>query len=1150
MLRYSCRVTIASAPAAPGAVLRPLQEGDGRLLVGRDAICHDLAHAVTGAGFRAGLVFGPCGVGKTSLLAAGLVPRLREQAVVAIRCADPLRPTASVATALHRSGFVAGSDESAAAFVTRVVMSQPGLFVFIVDDAEIACRDEHAVSELADLFSRVVTRASGRVRFLFACDSSHLHELGQLENRTGSLFAPGHRYPLVGVTVAEAELALGGQESPSRHALAASLAHDGVVLPADLHIAALAASALGIESCVHLSQRGGLLAVEHAWLHQVAAASRHPRGCLRVVATLATATSSMPAAALAQDSGLDEALVESILQHLGEAGIVAHGADGAAIQHPLLKGHLREVTAAVRSTVVAARALLAERAGGGGYLRLHELWTLRRDQIHSQDQTDRQVFSRSLHRLQLRGAAAASALVAMLTLGYCSNHGKVYLAISDDEASPRITVRAGRPGWSAFHWMPSSPGFGELVGDTGLSRWLVAPEAWKDILANRPVMSADTWPSELTQLMEPRLAAVSEYASSGDDKALAALIKLHKKPDEITELLLLLEPIAAGSAAEVAFVDACLKSSSTAVQRAALALAGSAAQRGTQSYADALIQALTGSDSELRRIAIVAVRGFPVDSARTLLSAALSRNPEPAVRRTLLVEIATPTADSAPSAATAVSFLSDPDATPEMKQRARSQLRRQLVDDPATTVKALAEIIPQERTPSEARIFALTVLAEARSLPKDGPDLAAIAHTAFSSRSESIRTAALPLYARVDPTRAAGDLAEISRDKKVGRPMRQAAALGWGALVPSYRDAADVALGELLKDTDPAVRATAARAYGKLGRPSQDALIKLIRLERFDVAIGAAEGLAITAEVGASAAVAVSGIAQLWNMKGRMRREAARIFAQLAATKPGEVMNYLAASARHAEDPGLHAIGVEGLCNAATAGSAEARHNLLRACDHPSTDLRRQIIACVADGPEPATNGLKIATRLVHDPDAAIRMQAARILASSTRPNKKLSEGTQQALVGLLEDPSRDVRLIAAAALGTLESAAPATAAAAIARVFDKADDDEKLSLLRAAQSLGSTEVIVQAANDSSPLVRMHAIEAAFRATTRGPDILASALSDSSAQVRQAALESIATHKDKLDPAQLEKALSLAVRDSDGALASTALLTLAKVGAK
>ena len=46
-------------------------------------------------------------------------------------------------------------------------------------------------------------------------------------------------------------------------------------------------------------------------------------------------------------------------------------------------------------------------------------------------------------------------------------------------------VRGGRAGLSAFGWLPGS-GYGKVIADTGLTRAMVAPEAWKKIERPRP----------------------------------------------------------------------------------------------------------------------------------------------------------------------------------------------------------------------------------------------------------------------------------------------------------------------------------------------------------------------------------------------------------------------------------------------------------------------------------------------------------------------------------------------------------------------------------------------------------------------------------------------------------------------------------------
>jgi hypothetical protein len=176
--------------------------------------------------------------------------------------------------------------------------------------------------------------------------------------------------------------------------------------------------------------------------------------------------------------------------------------------------------------------------------------------------------------------------------------------------------------------------------------------------------------------------------------------------------------------------------------------------------------------------------------------------------------------------------------------------------------------------------------------------------------------------------RGAGQAApEIQRlaGERLSRTMRVAVTLAWGELARAHVAAAAPALERLLKDEAFEVRAAAAEASGFLGRPAQEALIKLVKQDRLEVAVGACRGLANSAAVGASVNVAVDGIAQLWKRKGKARREAVAVFAEMARRQPGPVMNYLVAAARTPEDAALHPIGTAGLCAAAASGNAEAR---------------------------------------------------------------------------------------------------------------------------------------------------------------------------------------------------------------------------------
>jgi aminopeptidase N len=119
-----------------------------------------------------------------------------------------------------------------------------------------------------------------------------------------------------------------------------------------------------------------------------------------------------------------------------------------------------------------------------------------------------------------------------------------------------------------------------------------------------------------------------------------------------------------------------------------------------------------------------------------------------------------------------------------------------------------------------------------------------------------------------------------------------------------------------------------------------------------------------------------------------------------------------------------------------------------------------------------------------------------------------------------------------------------------MARMFERADEGEKLALVRAAKHIGAADLIGLAVADHSPLVRVEAVDAALASGLRAAATLAAALADFDPTVRKAALERLAAQKTKLDPAVLDRTLALAVRDPDPELSQLALTTIARVAAK
>ncbi len=1130
-------------------------EAERDVLLGRDRQRDELIQLVTSDVFRAGLLYGEPGIGKTSLLRAGLIPALRDQGIVALVCEDPLEPSASLATGLAAFGIQMNPGEAPTAFLARAIGNAvPGQqFVFVIDEVDRTCRTDRGTADLAELFAKVSGRSGGRARFLFACASERMHALAQLERRTGSLFPPSHRIELKRMSIVEAGAVFESMLSMSAlsgdraliEEVVGYLGRDGEgILPADLQIAGLALSTRNIVTAEALRRTGGPSELLPAWIHEACAASGNQRNGLRLLAELAEGPHGRyEMSALARRISLDPEQARHTLDTLEARGVVVRGDFAGttwSIRHEVLVPRIRELTAPARAAARRAYELLGSKAATKQRLRLAELRSLHAEGIAPVSPEEVALVKRSRAYYIAIAAVVAAAPLALLILLYILMTGQVYFDVQTRAGGDHVVLRDGRAGLSAFHWM----GFGDVVADTGLTRSMIAPEAWKRIENHDLGDSSDTAVARLPEIMAPSLAGVVAYATSGSEQALDKLKKLAKEPEEVVELLELLRPIARGGRAETALIDGAIASPSPAVQRAAIMVAAAAARRRPDAYSESLTKALAAANPEIRRIAIAEVRALPDARAGGLVAAAIAGDVDPAARRDLLALAASEIVGDRPPPSAAAAVLSEASTSPSQREAARAQLQASMLVERAATAEALLGLA--RNAPNESRIFALEQLAELEPLPP-ALDLRSAARAGFDNKSEALRAAALPLYARVDSENAIAALNELVADKKASRVLKVAAARAWGMLIVVQPEVASPALETLLRDESSEVRAAAAAAYGRIGRPAQEQLIKMVKNERFDVAVGAGLGLAAGAEEGASAAVAVNGIAQLWKQKGRPRREAVRIYAKLARKKPATVMNFLDAAARAADDPLLHPIGVQGLCNAIAGGSLEARRSLARAADDESAEVRRLVIDCVADGPEPAKNGTAIALRLLRDPDAGIRATAARILAAgATNGSKPAADG----LVALADDSVRDVRIVAFRGIGAFGTAIGASATPALLRGFDRGDEGEKLVLLRTARQLGLAELMAHGMADSSVVVRVATVEAALGAGIAAEETLAAALADSEAQVRRAALEQIAANKDKLPIQSIEKALAVTVRDSDPDISQLALTTVARLAAK
>jgi HEAT repeat protein len=1151
-------------------------------LIARESEMGALIQMVTTRGFRAGLLHGELGVGKTSLLRAGLVPYLNEQGVVALYCGDMRRPMPALLAAVH--GLLGVAPEPGEApvlfmdrLVTRVITDKPVVLVLDHMEDALSSGDDALLAELGDLFARVVTRSSGRGRFLFSCDSAHVHRFGVLEQRTGSLFPPTSRFELGRLDVDRARAMLAHILERRRLSAAPSLvdsvvqalAQEGPILPADLETAAVALTALRMTSPAdlhRLESSGDVIeSLQRAWVQTGASATNRQRAALSMLGELAATARPVPRTAfwLAARQGIAPEDASEILDQLHHQGLVAltppppdsAGEPGFVLAHPGLRTTVREVAAPALTSTRRLRDMLSARVERGKRLTPREYLRLRAARFVPATSQERAAMERTKRLYTIAGAVAVAAPVLCLVVIYIAMLGHYYFDVDRTQpGSARLVVRAGRSGLSGFDWLPASPGFGSVIADPGLSRPMVRDEAWAAAAAHRIDGSTDgdAYAADTLEALDPAMAALIQYAMTGSGEALATLQKQAPGPQELAAVLAALAPIARGNPDEVAFIEQALNDASPVIQAAALDVAAQAARRQPDQYRRTLARALADDSADLRRLAFAAVRELDgiEGAAQLTLQAALAENPDAAARRELLAEITALETATMPSASTAASILLNREIPLPMRQAARQALRRAFSTSPGDAAQAAAGLAKDAQALPEDRVWALQLIRDLA--PKESyAGIAGDVKAAFDARdekAEAVREAALAAYARIAPRDAAAALAELRKQPVASASMRKAVARAWGEVAKIGEPAAQLVLEELLDDESYEVRIVAAEAYGNVGRAAVPVLEDLAKKARFDVAEGAVLGLANATDAGAPRNMAWSGITNMWRRKGKPRRSAGEAFARLATNHARHVYSYLSTAVRSTDDAGLRVIGAAGLCRAGVAGHAPSRSMLARASLDPDTNVRRVTIQCVADNALDAETATTIAVRLSYDGDAGIRADAARALVRVVE-KEGASEPVAKAVLRLVGDREREVRAIAARALAAMGDKAPAEASAALLRAYERAEDDEKIELLGTARAIGSGELVAPAITDRAAAVRIAALDTAIATKSGVAATMNAALTDSDPEVRRAALGRIAEHAAAIDPEALATSLRLAVRDPDPAIARMALTTLVRLGA-
>jgi HEAT repeat protein len=996
--------------------------GDKTLFFGRDREADALVELLLGER-RAALLFGEAGVGKSSLVQAGLAPRLRARKVemLTIDCTTP-----SAVELPPR-----GQEQ-----------------VAVIEEPDAALYDRASAARLVELLQQ---GAQNGWRFLFVADDEALGRILPLEERIGALFGPGGRLRLerfdssnAAEAIEQTFLGSGAYvEAGLSQTVAEELTSRSAVSPSLLQIALAQATAERVTTADGYRKTGGAQQLLYRFLDRACEAAGE--GAVRVLSEIASRErrALLSVDALAQATGIAPGRVDKIVERLGAAKLVKESAAGVVLGSEWLRPRARDFVAETRGRTARVRRMLDLKVARRGLLSPRQVREIGRYAGGLDDQQGK-VVARS--KMAFRAAIAVCVLVPLSGIGVVwRSYGKRFTL---DENGGEIVARLG-PKSAKLGFLPHSPSLGTIVGATGLSRAAFAEEP----KGREGDLDGDRWMHEAENALLPLPHGITALALDGE---VAPLQSAATDPALVPRSLEVLAVLGSGSAAERNLLDQALADKSEDVRRRAVAAAASLEGRVPGVTGKALDTALDDKAASVRAAAldVVIARGSAPSLARALGSS------DAGVRKRAAAALGPIVKDHADAVAGLAAALAGPgraDAEPIVATLIEG-------NGPAATamVGALAQTAADPKGDLDLRIGALKLLRHAPAPPADLIEKALLAGPA------KVTGAALPLLTKVDPARGLVRVAEA----RGPIPVRAGAAAAL-AFLPKDPDTPK-RLKIALADGAAEVRAEAVRASPVLGREARAILGKVLRGEQADVERAAIETLS-TAKLGGEAPELLSQLAQ--KGKPALRKpaidalatmKAAGVLVALTRAKEPEIRK-LAALALGASpqlralakdpDPSVRKAAVQALGSSKGGAGAKA---LVAFLGDGEAEVRAA--AATALGSIGASDAL---VPLVADKEPAVRAAARRGLAAN--PIAKPGADLEKAIGRAFSDGEADER----AALTDLSANLPSL----LRRAAADSDPAVRKAAARAAFAGKASDVLKLLAADADREVRRAAID-------------------------------------------------------------------------
>jgi hypothetical protein len=1159
--------------APPGGLFGafvPFDERSAEIFFGRTEETALLDQLLAGEA-RVVTFMGASGVGKTSLLRAGLTPALGRRGVAAVTLGSYRDLDRELVRETSRLGIappVPGQDP--ADYLGSVAREAKGGLVLILDHLEEALgprADEG--SDVIALASQVVEEGGPLLRLVLSIDEAAFARLETmrmaLRSKIGARASTTlPRLPQARVAdILERSAVQSG--TPFENGLAAAAAADlcraGPCRAIDLQIMARAIADLRLGSLRRYRRSGGAAVVPAAWFDRVAAEAGGAPARRALIAAATEASVSADELAARARNGRD--LGAEALAALRARGLLAAQARGRqevfVLAHPALRDLVLESTMADRARAAGARRVLMRRRAAGERLRVGELYAISRNLRGALTDEERRAVFRSVGGVALRFGLAIGLVVLAVAALFADSRRAYTLALDPPDAggAARIVVRLGRRRLSLLNFLPNRPPLGSILADTGYTAAGLSRDTVARIATGGATGTLDAPPSgpngrshvpgwlrEVLNGLRPVPRGIAK-ALLGDPDGVAALKQAFTDPSARSEILSALSVIGRGGAGEDEILADALADHAPEIRRRGVEVAASidrrqagenvdrrqAGEKGDRrqapgAHAAILRSALADRSADVRAAVLQEAPTLPSTEAAGILTLAL-RDPDPTLRRRAEAETAALAERSPGTVVDAlVDVLQSPDAG--ARRAALTLFESIAAKSPAESAAALARVVTSEKVADDVRVAALLILRRAGA---PAPNLRPVLEKAIRPESSPrLRAAALPLYARlISPAEAE----ELARSEMKGSPAaRAASAAVWGAVATTRPDDALKPLKSMLYDPTMEIRIEAARAFGFLRRDGLDLTEKALKDPSPEVERAAIESaLALSAQYPGQIADMLGRAVK--TVRPAVRRGLVEALAHLGESRPAAALPPLAHAIKDS-DVATRLAATNGFCTLAKKSGAAASPYLRIAARDDHDEVRAAAAACLSDVAAADPKGAaRMAAELTEAEQPAVRIAAAQALGGVRGAAAELAFPSLLKLVG---DPSREVRAaaeraftaIAPALLGGDGGAAGSSSAKrrtdaehALEGALVQGDVAERQAIVAAATQAELWGLLKQAARDGDETVRLEAVRAAGAGVPAGHgngsalssprvEIVRGAVDDRSENVRAEAMRLLA----------------------------------------